>query len=129
MDIRRPTDDEHAMAKAMGYGLSSVSTDGLWFIGTKPVMYGVRAIAWHRESVGPSVDYCAGSDAGTLSRLLIMLERIFSFCLDEGASERTVTQAMPPWERRPVNTDPACWKALHDLAGLELPTSEEIRHD
>ena len=116
MKLRRPTTAEQAAARAYGYGAVWASVDGRWFIGTWPVIYGVRAIAWRQDSTGRCVDYCAGSDTSVLLELLHLLRVIFEGHLEDGASERTVEQLLPGWERRPINTDPKCWDRLKQLA-------------
>lgn len=121
MRLQDPSDEQVAAAKAMGYRLAKVSADGLWCIGVKPVIYGARAIAWRQDSVGPAADYCAADSISVLLQLLAMLEAIFTQHLEEQASENAVMALLPSWERRPVDQDPACWRRLEELAGLNIP--------
>ena len=91
------------------------SADGFWSIGTKPVIFGMRVVAWRDRSAGPTVDYCAGDNPPFLSELLITVATIFSRHLPDGAAERQVLNLMPTWQRRPIDGDP-CWPALQALA-------------
>ena len=105
-----------------GYSCYWISDNGLWMIGTWPVLYGVRAIAWHRDSVSRSADYCAGSDAAFLAELLAVLRTIFS-ALPESTTEDEMTKLLPNWRQRPIDTDP-CWPALQQLAATLAATPE-----
>lgn len=116
MNFRNPTAAERAEARELGYGVAWASANGLWFIGTWPVIYGVRAIAWRQDGTGRCVDYCAGNSPAVLLQLLQLLRQIFEVHLEDNASERTVEQLLPGWERRPINTDPNCWARLKQLA-------------
>jgi hypothetical protein len=95
------------------------SADDYWFIGTKPVIFGMRVVAWRDGSAGPVVDYCAGDNPPFLSQLLVTVATIFNRRLPDGASEREVLALMPTWQRRPIDGDP-CWPALKALAA-EVP--------
>ncbi len=98
-----------------GYRTIYVSTDGLWFIGLKPVLFGVRVIAWRNDSTGPVVDYCAGADPIFMVDLLGTVAEIFRRHIPEGATEREVLSLMPQWERRPIDQDPS-WLKLRAMA-------------
>ena len=98
------------------YGYSSVyvSENGTWRIGIKPVIFGVRVIAYHHDGVGPCVDYCAGSDLAFLARLFVVIYDIFS-SLPEAITEREVIQLMPSYQVRPIDQD-LCWEELQRMA-------------
>lgn len=78
-------------------------------------MFGVRVVAWRKDSDCRSVDYCAGADPAFLVELLETVAEIFRRRIPAAASEREVEALMPDWERRPINTDP-CWQRLQALA-------------
>lgn len=116
MKLRKPTAAQCEAAERLGYSLCYASENGAWSIGTWPVLFGVRVIAWRQGSGGRCVDYCAGDDPVVAFALLAMLSAIFRQHLKEEATEAEVTRLLPAWARRPVNTDPACWDALKALA-------------
>jgi hypothetical protein len=95
------------------------SADGLWHIGIKPVIFGCRVIAWHRDGVGPTIDYCAGDSASFLLQLLAAIVAIFRR-LPDGITEAQLMRLMPGWQRRPINLDP-CWQQLQLLADGTTP--------
>lgn len=87
---------------------------GIWKIGVKPVMFGVRAIAWRDGSFGPSVDYCSGDNEVFLIELLFTIKKILSK-YPETITEIEVEEMMPMWQRRPIDKDP-CWDILKEMA-------------
>lgn len=107
-----------------GYHCIWRSENNVWYIGTWSVMFGVRAIAWRKDSTGRCIDYCAGDDPVFLGQLLVTLKTIFSF-LPEDVSEDEVLRIMPGWERRPINRD-ACWETLQEMAAHPLNTEVDV---
>ena len=125
MKLLAPTEEENLRCLGeFGYSLSKASKNGIWFIGVKPVMFGYRAVAWRRNSVGPTVDYCAASDSEFLCLLMNTLASIFR-CLPESITERQVTNMMPGWKIRPINKDKTCWRELQSLA-INLARKGEV---
>jgi hypothetical protein len=98
-----------------GYRVYFRSADDLWSIGTNPVLFGMRVIAFRDGSAGPVVDYCAGSDPIFKCQLLLAVAAIFIRHLPDGATEQQVLNLMPTWRTRPINSDP-CWPKLQALA-------------
>lgn len=90
------------------------SENRVWFLGTKPVLFGTRVIAWKAGSVGPSIDYCAGADSIFMVQLLMTVAEIFKK-FPEGITESELEKQMPRWSVRPINDDP-CWSELQAMA-------------
>lgn len=115
MKLEQPTDAESLECKLnYRYSLAYTSSNRIWFIGAKPVIYGVRAIAWRKDSVGPCLDYCTGDDVELLIGVIRSMIAIFRQ-LPEDISEKEVIALFPQWNLRPINRD-KCWPALQQLA-------------
>jgi len=124
MLIQTATELDHQTAAAVGYRAVFSSQNGTWLIGTYPVLFGVRVVAWRSGSMTRCVDYCVGASRPDLITLLALIRQIFELHLPEDATEEQVTCLLPGWSWRPVQTDPACWKRLHELAMSPIEVKE-----
>lgn len=118
MKLCRPTDDDVANASKVGYSVSFVSENRIWYVGIKPVIFGYRVVAWRKDSIGCSVDYCAGGDTAFLVKLVQAVLVLFQH-FPESVSELEVADFMPSYKTRPINTDP-CWGKICEIVD-QLP--------
>lgn len=97
-----------------GYRLLYVTDDEEWSIALKQVMFGWRAIAYEKDSIGCLADYCAGPSAIFAIEIAATLKAIFE-CLPPDATNADINAVLPVWGARPINKD-SCWDKLQETA-------------
>lgn len=100
------------------------SENGVWELGLRPMLYGVRVSAGtieegKTEVMYYSIDYCAGSDQAFLLNLLAAVFMLLC-ALPEEVTGREVEKLFPTYERKPINLDP-CWDELMELCKKKEP--------
>ena len=117
MLFRAPTQEERDACKSeFGYNLCLLSRNSLWSVGVMPVLFGARAVAWRKDSVGCSVEYCCGDDTELLFKVLSAIKEILRK-LPEDTSERDMVNFMPKVSARPIDRD-GCLQELLELAEM-----------
>ncbi len=95
-----------------------VSENNKWEIGIRQMLFGVRICGNPTGNGAYSFDYCAGDDQLFALELFAAVVNI----LERYTEETTSTQIridFPPYEIKPINKDPYCWKRLQEMAENE----------
>lgn len=106
-----------------------VSDGGLVRVGIHPVLFGYRVVGWFTGSVGPSLNWCAGTEQADVERLYsLMLAALAGHEEDHQCFE-----GMPSCSRiKPFYLDVDFLTQVVQLAGenlqlIKLPPMSEIR--
>ena len=95
------------------YPVRWISTNGIWELGTWPVLFGVRIRMGKVGAFGPVLDYCAGADTDFQRELLLSIMMAL-IPVDENISEDELYKLFPKWKVRPINADP-CWPIIKKM--------------
>lgn len=91
-----------------------VSKGGVWEVGLKQMLFGVRVRLGRVGDMGADLDYCAGADP-EMQQTLLRTVMLIVLPVPETASVEELTAPFPRCRRKPVFLDP-CWPMLQDLA-------------
>lgn len=118
MKFRAPTTQERHESEDMSnghYQLIWVSEGGVWGVGFKKVIFGMRVIAYELNGGGGcAIDYCAADNPKFAIELASTVMAVMTG-LPEGISSNELYDLMPKWTTRPINNDP-CWPKLKSMA-------------
>jgi hypothetical protein len=94
------------------------SENGRWWIDFVRMLFGIRVNIQLAHSLGYCVVYCCGTQKLALMLLPAVMQKILE-PVDESATEGDLGRLFPEQCVKPLYNDPACWKALCELAGVE----------
>ena len=90
------------------------SEGGLWELGLRSMMYGVRVRLGRTGEFYVSLDYCAGADLAFQLDLLNAIHMILQE-VPESVGDVTLEGMFPHYTIKPISLCPECWPTLQKM--------------